>query len=48
MLKETISGVKKDILNLLLKQGMDVDSIAVFVIIDGIMSIDPSILTYIS
>jgi hypothetical protein len=46
MLKDTISGVRKNILNLLQEEGMDPDSIAVFVIIDGIMNMDPSVLSY--
>lgn len=45
MLKRTLAGVAENINNLILS-GVNPDDIAIFVIMDGIEKIDPSIYSY--
>ena len=45
MLKDTIRGIEDNVANLI-KSGVHPDSIAVFVIMDGIEKVDPSVLDY--
>ena len=46
MLKSTLAGVAENIANLVAYEGLDPDDIGVFVMMDGIEKVDPSILDY--
>jgi hypothetical protein len=46
MLKSTLAGVSENISNLVLYQKMDPDKIGVFVLMDGIEKVDPSVVDY--
>jgi hypothetical protein len=46
MLKGTLAGIGENIANLAVKSGVDPDRIGVFVIMDGIEKVDPSVVDY--
>lgn len=46
MLKNTLSGVADNIANMVAYEKMDPDDIGVFVMMDGIEKVDPSIIDY--
>jgi len=46
MLKSTLSGVADNIANLVAYENMNPDQIGVFVMMDGIEKVDPSVIDY--
>lgn len=46
MLKSTLSGVADNIANLVAYEKMSPDDIGVFVMMDGIEKVDPSVIDY--
>jgi hypothetical protein len=46
MLKNTIAGISENIANIVAYEGLDPDQIGVFVMMDGIEKVDPSIVDY--
>jgi len=46
MLKSTLSGIKENISNIVSRENISSDKIGVFVMMDGIEKVDPSVVDY--
>jgi hypothetical protein len=46
MLKSTLAGIKENISNIVSRENISSDKIGVFVMMDGIEKVDPSVVDY--
>ena len=46
MLKSTLAGIKENISNIVSKENISSDKIGVFVMMDGIEKVDPTVVDY--